>query len=611
MNKKIAHRGPDGEGYYVDRNIAFGHRRLAIIDLSKAGHQPMRYVGKNGEYIITYNGEVYNYIELRQELREFGYEFKSNTDTEVILASYDKWGVECLNRFNGMWAFVIYDKSKNILFGARDRFGVKPFYYINNEKFFAFASEIKALLPVLQRRVLNENAVVEYLMFGMEREAVEEGFFKGVFELLPSHAFTLDLYTYHVNKWKYFNLELSDCYEKFDNNKLEKYAVNLRRLIFRAIEIRLRSDVTIGSCLSGGLDSSTIVCVISDILKKREIKTVGKRQKVFTAVYKETEIDESRWAKMVVDKTKAEWHKVYPNDADLMEDLTDLVYTQEIPFGSTSIYAQYRVMKLAREMGVKVLLDGQGGDELFTGYTPYYATFFRELLANFDMKALYRELRGLSNSPVSFPILVKELMLKHCLSEIVPKKIIYFLVSRFSKRIKCMSRDLKPLIKESIYSYIDSLPKTLNEHLYKLLISDSLRRLLRYEDRNSMRFGIEARVPFADDIDLIKYAFKIPSVYKIHSGWSKYILRVSMNGILPHNILNRRDKIGFATPERVWFSKKRKDILFLLLENRNLLSDFVSIDVIIEDLKNNEIIQDHSFVWRVLNLALWRCIYGV
>ena len=641
ITNTLKHRGPDDEGYLLvdtlkglaiacggdetDRrlslphimslskdgyNLALGHRRLSIIDLSPQGHQPMS--DTSGSLWIVYNGEIYNYLELREELVSKGFEFKTNTDTEVILNAYKEWGYDCLSKFNGMWAFVIFDMQKRLLFGSRDRFGVKPFYYLHNQNKFCFSSEIKALLKVPHfYPSLNDADVFMYLLLGIEGQE-EEGFYKGILELLPSHAFVFDLDNFKFKKWKFYRLEYTDRYEKFDLRKLIDYTANIRTLIYRAVEKRLRSDVPVGSCLSGGLDSSTVVCVINELLKRNNIDSIGDRQKVFTAVYSDDEADESEFAKLVANYTQTDWYRTSPNEDKLLDDLEDLIYVQEIPFGSTSIYAQYRVMKLAKENGIKVLLDGQGGDELFTGYPTFYSTFFLEILCNCDFFSLINEINGLKNSPVNLKSLSLSL-LKRIIAKKISSKLLYFFSRYSDKKGQYLNYDFFLSHKENLKFFVDQLPKTLNDHLYQFMSFRNLKTLLKYEDRNSMAFSIESRTPFADDYELIDYVFKIPSIYKIHNGWSKYLLRKTMVGIVPSDILARTDKIGFATPETKWLKNKKEWLITFLKENSKSINEFVRVEKLVNDLEcgDDTLYKNSSFIWKVVNITLWRLKFRV
>lgn len=630
----LRHRGPDDEGFlaadtltgrvwplvstdsqvsgeYLEEfnasaNLFLGHRRLSIIDPTPAGHQPMSNSSEN--CWIVFNGEIYNYLELRAELKDH-YHFRTNTDTEVILAAYQKWGLDCVSHFNGMWAFAIYDLSRNVLFASRDRFGVKPFYYATADGNFAFASEIKALLalPFIDRQV-NHAAVFDYLAMSLEEHGTE-GFFKGIFELKPAHSLELDLGCGTLRIWKYYDLETVTAWEPFVEAEGERHVRRVRELLFDAVRLRLRSDVSVGSCLSGGLDSSSIVCIINELLKGETLAQVGERQKVFTASYPNKLIDESRWAQAVVEKTQTSWHRTYPEAEDLMSDLEDLVLTQEIPFSSTSIYAQYRVLRLARESGVKVLLDGQGGDELFAGYPTYYRAFFAEMAANRDTTRFVREFQSLVNAPVAgrgvLQSLAKLYLLRH-----LPRELRLYFQKRVSSEHRYFAEDFWT-------SHIDRLDIVmgskafinLNGMLRHNLTADNLKQLLKYEDRNSMRFSIESRTPFADDINLIDYVFRIPSSYKIRDGWSKWLLRESMAGILPEGIRRRVDKVGFATPELAWLRMASAGLRQYLV---NDLDAFVDIKAVRKDWDSILLRQSNAGAtnfWKIINLGAWLKTY--
>src|SRR3989338_6136024 len=445
MTNTLKNRGPDDEGFLAvnfrektsyslagddtkislphisklqkEATLYFGNRRLSIIDLSVAGHQPMS--SRDGSLWIIYNGEIYNYCELRDELIQLGYGFKSATDTEVVLAAYEFWGKDCVNKFNGMWSFVIYDSNKSILFGSRDRFGVKPFYYYFDNSLFVFASEIKAILqiPTIKKQA-NDKAIFDYLVLQLDDPA-EESMFKNIFELLPSHCFEFSLNDKQLKIWKYYDLSWNHKWENVNQPQMEEYVQNIGSLIKNAVQLRLQSDVPVGTCLSGGIDSSSIVSVINKFRLDGKAPSIGLVQKTFTACYENLEIDERKWAQIIIQKSNTSWHRVFPDAKSLLHDLEDMIYTQDVPFGSTSIYAQYRVMKLAKENGIKVLLDGQGGDELFAGYTAYYRIFFAEIIAQSDFHRLITEMSNLKNSPIK-PISLLSSLFRMYASKIFP-----------------------------------------------------------------------------------------------------------------------------------------------------------------------------------------------
>jgi len=630
MNYALRHRGPDDEGYIavslkdnivhslngndsvnksnlindfnIEANLFLGHRRLSIIDPSPAGHQPMS--DETRRVWIVYNGEIYNYLELREELKQKGFKFTTNTDTEVLLKSYIEWGTDCVNRFNGMWAFAILDLGKSTLFLSRDRFGVKPLYFYKDENYFAFASEIKALLTVsFIKREVNYEAVFDYLAFGWEEEG-EDSFFSGIRELKSSHNMIVNLNNREVKLYQYYELSYFDKFEKYNLDKESQHVLRVRELIFNAVRLRLRSDVKVGSCLSGGVDSSTIVCVMNEIIKNEKVSQVGDFIKCFTASYTDDKVDESNWAKVVIENTNSEWIRTFPTEKELLEDLQDLIYTQEIPFGSTSIYAQYRVMKIASESGVKVLLDGQGGDELFTGYTGYFPTFYRELIKNLDFRGLCNEIKNVGASPIDLKTILNMAVKSELAKYLTFPKLRNFLIKRMVYQIFLINPEFYNNFSYRVKSRQEKIANSLNEQLYQLITGDNLKKLLRYEDRNSMRFSLESRTPFADDVNLIEYCFQIPSIYKIHNGYSKYILRQSMIGILPEQIRNRVDKVGFATPEIKWL-KVNKEFVKEILSSSQILKNIVCTQNLLKDLDNDTIFNYGFTLWRVVNLAIW------
>ena len=376
MNNLVRHRGPDAEGYYYKGNIGFGHRRLSILDLSELGNQPMHY----SDYTITYNGEIYNYLEIREELINKGHTFISDTDTEVILAAYMEWGTQCVNHFNGMWAFAIHDKKNEIVFLSRDRFGIKPLYYLESTNCFYFGSEIKQLLFFTPNRKVNKQVLFDYLYLSYHHHT-NETFFEGIKSLDQSHnlVYSLRKNTYSIEKYYDLNAKTSQNNLSF-NNAINSY----KNLITNSINFRLRSDVKVGTCLSGGMDSSFIAAVAAPIYEKNS----GEKFTAVTAKSIEKKTDESHYAKMVADMYDLNWDTTKPSKDDFLKYVEDVIEIQEEPFGSPSIVMQYFVMQKAKENGCIVMLDGQGGDETLLGYDRYYATFINE------KKGLFNKIKG-------------------------------------------------------------------------------------------------------------------------------------------------------------------------------------------------------------------------
>jgi asparagine synthase (glutamine-hydrolysing) len=653
MLETIKHRGPDGEGlvliddigdviptartefmynfpdksYHPKRRvesllhqpfqIAFGHRRLSILDTSPQGHQPMC---SHDEMIwLTFNGEIYNYIEIRQDLEKRGHKFTTGTDTEVLIEAYKAFGVDCLSHFNGMFAFVIFDKTKNQIFAARDRTGVKPFYYIKNADTFAFASEHKALLSLpFVKAKMNHKAVFDFFIHGAI-EAEEEGLFANIFELLPSHYLTIDLnhvpgdnLRKAINIKKYYELEPNSKFEKFDAKTFETHRQKTHDLVQNSIKLRLRSDVSVGSCLSGGVDSSTVVCTINNLLRQAKkgqyAEQIGSQQKVFTSCFEDKNYDEQKWAKLVVDQTKAEWFRTFPTREEMVKDLETVIYCQDIPVYSSSTYAQFRVMKMVSESGVKVVLDGQGADELFGGYEPHYAGLWQELFKNLQFLSLAKALKATDKISSSVKFWTKSLLKYNGISSLSNT-----LQNRFNLQY---FNDLQYLNKDWIIENIDRYNEyaeqrieSLSQMLHYEYFGHPLKQLLKCEDRCSMWFGIESRTPFADDLDLMNYAFAVPSSYKIQNGIRKHLLREAFKNDLPKPIYNRHDKMGFVTPTNQWMREMRSEIRPYfeqsqsdIFDKKLLLNDFDKFFNPATNLENYR-------VFRFISFAIWEKVF--
>ena len=574
INSLIAHRGPDDEGFYFGENFAFGHRRLSILDLSSDGHQPMHYLDR---YTITYNGEIYNYLELKEELLSFGYKFHSETDTEVILASYDKWGEECVTKFNGMWAFAIYNKQENIIFCSRDRFGIKPFYYTQIEDKFIFGSEIKQLLEFYPNRYVNKKILIDYLVIGYE-DHTNETFFDNIFKLEQSHNLVYDLDNNSFSIKRYYDINLHPHNKKFNK---ELYEEKLRD----AIKLRLRSDVKVGTCLSGGLDSSSIASIVSDIYNKNSVEK-------FIAIHaKSTQKnnDESQFAKDVAEYCRLDLKIVEPSQEDFVKILDEVIYTQEEPFGSPSIFMQYFVMKKAKEENCKVMLDGQGGDETLLGYERYYPAYLISL--NF-----FEMMKNFFNVSKNSKLSIKQLM----------KYMLYFTNAKVRiKRLKRRSTYIKKeylnimsndMVEESSKNYLNIFNLQHNE-IYKT----QMPHLLRYEDKNSMRNSIETRLPFID-FNVLETALSLESNLKIKDGWTKYVLRQVVDTLLPQNIVWRKNKFGFEAPTKSWLDSIENNM-------RESIQNSFILEKITDKIDFNKI--DNLGKWRLFNIAKWEEIYHV
>jgi len=579
INDLISHRGPDDEGFYFEKNFAFGHRRLSILDLSSDGHQPMHYLDK---YTITYNGEVYNYLEIKEELLKDGYEFYSHTDTEVILASYDKWGEDCVNRFNGMWAFAIYDKDKEIIFCSRDRFGIKPFYYTEVNSKFVFGSEIKQLLEFYEDRFVNETILVDYLLYGLE-EHTNETFFKNIYKLEQSHNLIYDIKNNRFEIKRYFNIE----FDQNLNNLNEKDSIHfIKNKLEDAIDLRLRSDVKVGTCLSGGLDSSSIAAIAS---KKYFEKTNEK----FVAIHAksiEKKTDESEFARDVASYCNLNMIEVEPQLEDITNSIEEVVYTQEEPFGGPSIFMQYFVMKKARESKCIVMLDGQGGDETLFGYEGYFSFYFASLLSKFRFIQYWKEIKSLETFKVS-----KKRILRDSLIVLYRNQLSFIeKLIRNKKTFIKLKNDRKRL--NHLFEFNDFK----NFQIREIMIRN-MPHLLRYEDKNSMRNSIETRLPFVD-YQFVQSAVSINDRMKFKNGFLKYVLRKVVELILPKNIVWRTNKFGFEAPTDMWIDS-HKDEMVNMIEKSDIINHAVEL--------NSKIYSNKTLLWKIYNIAIWEKIYKV
>ena len=577
MSDALSHRGPDGSGTYIEKNAAVAHRRLSIIDLSEAAAQPMS--NEDGSLILVFNGEIYNYRELREELAVLGHEFRSATDSEVIIHSYEEWGAECLKRFNGMWSFVILDLNDNRMFCSRDRFGIKPFYYMETPDAFYFASEIKAFHKAgLCCPSPDEKNLLAYLAWGVV-DTGEGTMFEGVRQLPPS-CFMFVEPNGAGKPEKFWDLSVSPLLSS-GNFDADLAAEKLRELLYDSVRLRLRSDVPVGTCLSGGIDSSAIVTIINDLIKKEGQKSVGDRQNTFSACFTDKRYDESEYMNEVIAATGVSAHKVSPSTEELKKDIERLIYMQDEPFYNISIYAQYRVMQLASG-NVKVVLDGQGADEQLAGYLGYQIAYFRSLKTH----PLYL----LSEMFASLKI-------HHGFFTSAPGQVL----SRRKRR---------SYIRGEIPS-ISRYSGTLDEVLKKEITNSNLQALLHYEDRNSMAFSIESRVPFLD-YRLVEYIASLPVDQKIRHGVTKYILRKAVTGLVPEKIRCRMDKMGFVTPEEIWMREDLSDIVISVFSSESFKNrkywDAESVKKSYIDFKSGKGIYSPEF-WRILCTELWLRIF--
>lgn len=515
--------------------MALGHRRLSILDLSEAGHQPM--ASTDGRLWIVFNGEIYNYRELRAELKSQGFSFQTETDTEVILAAYQYYGTDCLQHFNGMWAFALWDQRLQRLFCSRDRLGIKPFYFHHNAQRFIFASEIKSILqhPDVCNR-LDEAVAYRFLAFG-QTNLGQTSFFADIQQLEAGHFLLVE--PQGLKKKAYWRLSGEiDTQIAFD-----EATSRFKKLFQDSIRLRLRSDVPIGTCLSGGLDSSSIVCMAHDL--RQADQQILYDQQTFSSCFEEPRFDERPFIDAVIAQTQAQTSFVFPDPSTLLADLQALVVAQDEPFGSLSIFAQWCVMRQARQKEVKVLLDGQGADELLAGYG-HDSLFWAELLRNQSFSLLIPEIQA------SWRKYGPKMTLRRFGRMIFPKQVADW--EKSSQRMPFLQADFQARFHSQVTDDLQHIYASLLKHELYGLLDLNLSSLLRYEDRNSMAFSLEARVPFLD-YRLVELVFSLPDHFLIQHGWSKWLLRQAMAGVLPEKVRWRQDKMGFVTPQQIWFRK--------------------------------------------------------
>lgn len=582
MMQKQKHRGPNDESIFIDKKIGFGFVRLSIIDLSLAGRQPMH--DKSGRYTLIFNGEIYNYIELRKDLITKGISFESKTDTEVLLNMYIVYGEECLNKLNGMFAFAIYDNVSGEVFAARDRFGVKPFYYYQDDKQLIFASEIPSILAVYNKKNKeNKQAIFDYLAFN-RTDQNKTTFFEDIYKLQHGHYLTIKNKQVTIKKWydlaKKIDIKVAD---------IDEY----QKLITDAVAIRMRSDVPVGVCLSGGLDSSSITSILINNLKFKDIHT-------FSAIYEKGDrADESAFIKLYKDSLH-NMHFISPTFDSLLDDLNQFIKIHAEPIPSTGPYAQYCVMKLAKN-DVTVTLDGQGADEALGGYHYFFGFYFKDLLQSFKIVKLLTE--------IFYYLKVHKSIygIKTFIYFLMPEKIKTKL--RINERGYIETDFVNDILKQGKSNITNNLyaSKNLNEALLNHF-EFKLEHLLKWNDRNSMAFSIESRTPFLD-YRLVEYTLSVNSDAIINKGFTKNILRESLKGILPEKIRLRTDKVGFATPQDEWFRTEQ----FQLLINEIINSESFHSRGFINSEKVKGLYTQHlnkeiniaKDIWKWVHLELW------
>lgn len=585
----LAHRGPDHGGVFTDGPVALGYRRLMILDLSPRGHQPMPNHDRTAW--IVYNGEVYNYLELAEELRALGHSFVSHSDTEVILAAFDQWGTACLSRMNGMWGFALWDVRRRRLFCGRDRFGVKPFYFAEREGRLYFASEIKALLAagaVAPRP--REDSLYEFFTLGLT-DTSEATCFESIRQLPPSHFMEISDGQIRIERW--WDIEPAQASTK---NAPERF----RELFLSSVDLRLRSDVPVGTCFSGGLDSSSIVVAAT---------RNGNPMQTFSIYYAaDPYFDERAYMNEVLIDGRVEPHLLDPTGWVTPENLRHAAYFHDEPMADATALSGFFVMRLAKEAGVRVLLDGQGGDELLGGYLhfldPLCAARLRRLevagvLGDLDRFADEHDLGARRRLDRALKVVLHALFQPGTLTALEARARGQF-EQPFTRAFRRRGHALG-------FHYEERFGSVLSDTLYNSLFVKSLPNILRREDRNSMAFSIEARVPFLD-YRLVEYVFGLPDEWKIHGTETKRILREALKGMLPEKIRARRDKRGFVTPGNAWLRGPLRAFAEETFRSEqfeeNGVLDAVRVRRVYEDFLAGRN-QRGADLWRYLSYALW------
>lgn len=623
MGRLLAHRGPDAEGILVQGGLGLVHRRLSIIDLDPRSEQPMRIE----HCLLIYNGEIFNYLELKEELKQHGHRFRTESDSEVLIRAYLQWGRECLQRFNGMWAFALWDEQHQHLWCARDRFGIKPFYYTERDGEFRFASEPKALLgddPSL--REPNLRSLGRFLVEGIMDDEPET-FYRHIHPLPPAHELTVSAVQDPDPRryWKIAaglspeaGLEIASLRlaqapgledpERFDPAVFPAHpgaqfytaAEAVRALLADSVRLRLRSDVPVGTCLSGGLDSSSIVA-LATLLRGGSIQT-------FSSDFQEEDCRESEFIQAIEEGCATQATRVVPTPEELIKVMDTISWAQDEPTASAAVYTQWKVMQAAHRQ-VTVLLDGQGGDEIFAGYLPYFQTFLWDSVFQGFVDEEQVPAEEVTGQDYSRWVRKAQLQKR--------------LPSWLRKAEKLKPDPYKPpgVFHDDFRRKLRSLDRSRTgrdpawtERLNRQLAHDlgyiSIPQLLRYEDRNSMAFSLEARTPFLD-YRLVEFAFTLPGRFKMHRGWTKRVLRSAMAGIIPPKVVARRDKKGYPTPMCQWFRGPLKEWLNEQLSPQELRDcgwfKPERVRAIYDAHQNG---QDRSLeLWRFVSVLTWRRLF--
>lgn len=557
MTDTLAHRGPDAEGQWIDHRVALGHRRLSIIDLDAQSNQPM--FSHDGKYLIVFNGEIYNYLEIKKKLLQAGATFKTKCDTEVIIEAYRYYGMNFVKHFNGMWAFALYDLERERLVLSRDRFGIKPLYIVENSDFFAFASEAKALIAAFpEENIPNQNRIYRYLSGTVNEDVDEICFYKNIKIFPAANVMLYDLKNKKGKCRRYWTVDENAFYRKWIKGR--NPVKTFRALFESAVGLRLRADVEVGACLSGGLDSSAIVGCAS--------QKYGKRMHTFSSIYEDRDCNEEYYIRKVNEKWNTIPHYVRPDDFEehFPEYIKELTYHHDGPSNGASLYSQQMVMKKVNEH-VKVVLDGQGADELFAGYITYYSHCIRDLMDKNTFFSRLKAIKLLTIVKKEWPDIIGSVSTDMIVRLVGVKNSFLF---QNDAKVKALNivRGAKLFTDSFLESVQDSFEykevkcsTRLNTRLCNDVLNKSIPALLHNEDGNSMAYSIESRVPFLD-YRIVEFAIALDGKYKIRNQWTKWIIRKACKDYLPKEVAKRKNKMGFPAPFSRWLrnGKSREEL---------------------------------------------------
>lgn len=561
MLKPIFHRGPDDSGITVDGPVGLGFRRLSILDLSPQGHQPMR--SQDGRYSLVFNGEIYNYVELRQKLSEFGHKFYSTGDSEVLLTAYAHWGANCVNYFNGMWAFVIHDRDRRAVFGSRDRFGIKPLYRWQGQREMLFASEIKSIRASgLYKAEINQRILADYL-FEARLDESNECFFAGIKKLPAGHCFELTLDDSRYREWAFWSLESL-------TTKLQPHATDEFSQAFeKSMLLHMRSDVPVGVNLSGGLDSSAILCEAARLRAMNETN-----EPILAFSYQDNAFDESRYIADTLAQSGARLVKLELTPRQFWNSIPAVLAMQDEPVHAMSAVIGYHLSALAQQHGVKVVLNGQGADEVLAGYDSYFHVRWEELIQQGRLSEAWREINDFSERHGGRSVPRYFSLVKQMLSAPIKARLKTQVSARAERQRRSIAES-KKWINPDLLDHFQPLnghgPLTLNATLIRSVRQAPLPLYLRVEDRNSMAHSIESRLPFLDH-RLVELAFGMDSELKIRGPWNKFILRESLINKIPESVRSRVDKMGFSTNSHNWLRNELKTQLLEIVNDPSFLN---------------------------------------